>query len=143
MNRIRPDLDIIADLLKESLACYPNSRFLQSLQFQYQERGSLSKKQLEGLYNKAASVNAIAPAKLATLQAIILKKHSRHRSELPVAAPGINKADELDKMSLEILAKYPQHKAVLFIRSKFGNNEAVTPTERSEIERLHKLLLKK
>lgn len=143
MNRIRPDVDIIADLLKESLASNPNSAFLQSLLHQYHERGSLSKKQLEGLYNKAVGVESSPPAKLATLQAIILKKHSRQRSSIPVAAPPVSKDDVLDLMTSEILTKFPLHKAVLFIRSKFDNNEVVTAAEKSEIGRLYKLLIKK
>ena len=50
MNKIKPGLDIVLDVLKASLAAYPTSKFIESLLFQYQERGSLSKKQLEGLF---------------------------------------------------------------------------------------------
>lgn len=142
MNKIKPDLDIILDVLKESLAWYPASKFIESLLYQYQERGSLSKKQLEGLYSKASNVKAIAPGKLATLEAIILKKPTRYKSPLPVAAPLPTKDNLFEKMMNDILAKYPQHKRVLFIKLKFENNEAISPPEKSEIERFHKLLIK-
>lgn len=141
-NKIKPDLDIILDVLKETLASYPTSKFVESLLFQYQERGSLSKKQLEGLYSKASNVKTIAPGKLATLEAIILKKPTRYKSDLPVAAPLFTKDLLLEQLMNDILSKYPQHKRVLFIQLKFDNNEAISALEKSEIERFHKLLVK-
>ena len=80
-------VDVVLDILKESKAAYPESEFISSLLFQYQERGGLSKKQLEGLHGKASGVKTISEAKLATLQAIILKKHTKHKSALPAATP--------------------------------------------------------
>jgi hypothetical protein len=142
MNRIKPDLDIILDLLKETLVSFPTSKFIESLLYQYQERGSLSKKQLEGLYNKAANVSSIPPAKLATLEAIILKKPTRYKSPLPVPAPLFSKDALLEKLMTDILEKYPQHKMVLFIKLKFDNNEAISSLEKSEIQRFHKLLIR-
>jgi hypothetical protein len=142
MNRIKPDLDIVLDILKETLGCYPTSKFIESLLFQYQERGSLSKKQLEGLYNKAATVNSIAQGKLATLEAIILKKPTRYKSPAPVVAVPAGKDDSLAKLITEILEKYPAHKMVLYIKTKFDNNESISALEKSEIVRFHKLLIK-
>ncbi|MEP7141455.1 MAG: hypothetical protein ABI707_01235 [Ferruginibacter sp.] len=142
MNRIKPDLDIVLDLLKETLIAYPTSKFIESLLYQYQERGSLSKKQLEGLYNKAAKISSIAPGKIATLEAIILKKPTRYKSPLPVSVPVFTKDLLLEELITGILAKYPQHKRVLFIKLKFDNNELISPLEKSEIERFHKLLIK-
>lgn len=143
MNRIRPDVDIILDVLKESLAAYPTSKFIESLLYQYQERGSLSKKQLEGLHSKAGNVKTISPGKLATLEAIILKKPTRYKSDMPVAAPVFTKDLLMEQLINEILEKYPQHKRVLFIKLKFDNQEAISTLEKSEIERFHKLLIKK
>jgi hypothetical protein len=142
MNRIKPELDIILDVLKESLVSYPTSKFIESLLYQYRERGSLSKKQLEGLYNKAVNVSSIAPGKLATLEAIILKKPTRYKSPQPVPAPLFTKDHLLESLIAGILAKYPQHKRVLFIKLKFDNNETISSLEKSEIERFHKLLIK-
>ncbi len=141
-HRIKPDLDIILDVLKETLVSYPTSKFIESLLYQYQERGSLSKKQLEGLFSKASNVKSIAPGKLATLEAIILKKPTRYKSDLPATAPIITKDLLLEKLLNDILVKYPQHKRVLFIKLKFDNNEGISPLEKSEIERFHKLLIK-
>src|SRR5688572_8635043 len=108
MRRIRPDVDIVLDILKAVTAAQPLSTFAQSLLQQYQERGGLSKKQLEGLYGKALKVRDIPENKLATLEAIILKKPARHRSELPAATPLYTKDEETGKMIETILAKYPQ-----------------------------------
>jgi hypothetical protein len=52
MYRKKPDVDIINDVLKASREAYPNSSFVQSLALQYEERGGLSKKQLEGCIKK-------------------------------------------------------------------------------------------
>ena len=142
MNRIKPDVDIISDVLKESLLAYPTSKFVESLLYQYQERGSLSKKQLEGLYSKASNVKSIAQGKLATLEAIILKMPNRYKSPLPVAASIVAKDILHEKQMGDILEKYPQHKRVLFIKLKFDNNESISTLEKSEIERFHKLLIK-
>lgn len=143
MNRIKPDLDIILDVLKEALASYPTSAFIASLLYQYQERGSLSKKQLAGLHNKALNIKSISPGKLATLEAIMLRMPNRYKSPLPASAPLLTKDTLLEKRIADILLKYPLHKRVLFIKSKFDNNEAISSFEKSEIERFHKLLIKK
>ncbi len=142
MHRITPDLDIILDILKESLAAYPTSKFVESLLYQYQERGSLSKKQLEGLFSKASNVKSLSPGKLATLEAIILKMPNREKAPAAVTVPKPAKNNLLENQLTEILAKYPQHKRVLFIKLKFDNNEAVSTLEKSEVERFHKLLVK-
>ena len=63
MQRLKPDVDIVLDILKAVLEAQPLSSFTQSLLFQYQERGGLSKKQLEGLYSKATKVKTIPPDK--------------------------------------------------------------------------------
>ena len=53
MFRKKPDVDIVKDLLELTAVAYPASTFIKSLAFQYEERGGLSKKQLEGLLKKA------------------------------------------------------------------------------------------
>jgi hypothetical protein len=47
MHRKKLGVDIILDVLNETLAANPTSTFTASLLHQYQQRGSLSKKQLE------------------------------------------------------------------------------------------------
>lgn len=143
MRRIKQDLDIILDILKEAFAAYPTSKFIESLLYQYQERGSLSKKQLEGLFSKSSNVKSLSPGKLATLEAIILKMPSREKapaSVLPDKMPA--KENLLESQLIDILEKYPQHKRVLFIKLKFDNNEPLSTLEKSEVERFHKLLIK-
>lgn len=140
MNRIKPDVDIVLDILKAVLEAQPLSSFTQSLLNQYQERGGLSKKQLEGLYSKATKVKTIPPGKLATLEAIILRKHSKHKSDLPETAPLYVKDEETGKLIDNILTKYPQHRRVLFFKSKYDNNELLTPLEKAELAKFSKLL---
>ncbi|MEO6719977.1 MAG: hypothetical protein ABIN67_06405 [Ferruginibacter sp.] len=142
MHKIKPEVDIILSVLKETQTAYPASAFIKSLLFQYQERGGLSKKQLEGLHSKASDVKTIAPGKLATLEAIILKKPTRYKSELPVAAAEPGKDVRLQKIIDDILEKYPAHKRVLFFKMKFDNNEIIPAIEKAELERFHKLLIK-
>ena len=142
MQRKKPGVDIILDVLNETLAANATSTFVKSLLFQYQERGGLSKKQLEGLYHKASKVTAIAPAKLATLQAIILKKPMKHKSPLPTAGPVFIKDEETGKLIIAILEKFPQHKRVLFFKTRYDNNEPLSLIETEELKRFYKLLLK-
>ena len=140
MQRIKPDVDIILDILKAVLEAQPLSSFTQSLLHQYQERGGLSKKQLEGLYSKATKVKTIFPGKMATLEAIILRKHSKHKSELPATTPLYIKDEESGKMIEGILAKYPQHKRVLFFKLKHDKNELLSAAEKTELQKFSKML---
>lgn len=140
MQRLKPDVDIILDILKAVALANPGNSFSQSILQQYQERGGLSKKQLQGLYGKAQRLETISPAKLATLEAIILKKPQKTRSELPQATPLYVK-DEAAGMLIEtILDKFPQHKRVLFLKAKYDNNEPLSASELSELDRFAKLL---
>jgi hypothetical protein len=140
MNRIRPDVDIIKDLLEAVLEAQPESTFTRSLLNQYLERGGLSKKQLEGLYNKAAKIKTIPVNKLATLEAVILKRPTRYKSALPPAEPLYKKDEAAGKMLDAILAKYPQHKRAVFLKSKYDNNEVLSATEIGELQKFNKLV---
>ncbi|MBC7873608.1 MAG: hypothetical protein H7Y01_06420 [Ferruginibacter sp.] len=139
MHRLKPDVDIVLDILKAVTAAQPLSSFAQSLLHQYEERGGLSKKQLEGLHNKALKIKTIPPNKLVTLEAIILRKHSRHSSPLPAAAPLYEKDEETGNMIKAILEKYPEHKRVLFFQLKYNNNELLSPAEKTELLKFSKL----
>jgi hypothetical protein len=103
MQRLKPDVDIVMDVLKAVLEAQPLSSFTQSLLHQYQERGGLSKKQLEGLYGKAVKIDSIPASKIATLEAIIKRKKSKERSPLPDAKPLYEKDEETGKMIAGIL----------------------------------------
>lgn len=139
MQRLKPDVDIVLDVLKAVLEAQPLSSFTQSLLFQYQERGGLSKKQLEGLYNKALKVTSIPPNKLATLEAIIKRKKTKERSPLPAMTPLYEKDESTGQMISAILAKYPQHKRVLFFKTKYENNEPFSAAELTELKKFSKL----
>jgi hypothetical protein len=136
------DVNIVFDILKFMLQARPDSAFVKSLYQQYCERGGLSKKQLEGLHSKASKVEGIAPSKLVTLEAIIKKKPTRQKSEKIERAPEPVKDESIGKTLEAILAKYPQHKRILFLYSKYTHNEAISAIEQTEIEKLGKLLLK-
>ena len=114
MDRKKPDVDVIKDLLALALAAQPASSFLQSLSYQYEERGGLSKKQLEGLYKKAEKIPTIPGGKLATLEAVILKKPTRYKSAKPENTPLYEKDTRVGELIKNILDKLPQHKRVLF-----------------------------
>lgn len=140
MQRKKPEVDVIMDILKATGMAYPESEFIKSLTFQYQERGGLSKKQLQGLYGKASKVKTIPQQKLATLEAVILKKPMKYKSDLPENTPLYTKDETAGTLIVSILAKYPQHKRVLFLKAKYDNNETITPAEITELEKFNKLL---
>ena len=75
------DINIVFDILTKMKAVHPTSTFITSLYNQYCIRGGLSKKQLEGLLDKAQKTPEIAQGKIATLEAIILKKITRDRTK--------------------------------------------------------------
>lgn len=131
---------MIKDILQAALVAYPASVFIQSLNHQYEERGGLSKKQLQGLFQKASKVKSIPPNKLATLEAEILKRPNRYKSAAPPPEPLYTKDIVTGKMIEEILVKYPQHKRVLFFKAKYDNNEVLSATDIMELEKFHKLL---
>ena len=121
---------------------HPSSDFVNSLHQQYCNRGGLSKKQLEGLHSKALKTESISQAKIATLEAIIKKKPTRERAAASISAPLPVKDAAVGNILAAILNKYPQHKRILFLKSKFDNNEPVSAIEIAEIEKFKKLLLK-
>jgi len=136
----KKEVDIINDVLEECILAYPVSTFVISLYKQYLQRGSLSKKQLEGLHSKASKIETIPQNKLATLEAIIKKMPTRNKSELPENKPMFEKDEGVGKMITTILAKYPQHKRVLFLKLKYENNELLSAIETGEIKKFEKLI---
>lgn len=135
-------MDILLDILNEMVKAYPTSNFVNSLHQQYCNRGGLSKKQLEGLHSKALKTESISHGKLATLEAIIKKKPTRERAAATTPAPLPVKDETVGNIITAILHKYPQHKRLLFLKSKFDNNENLSALEIAEIEKFGKLLLK-
>jgi hypothetical protein len=140
MFRKKPDVDVIKDVLQAALLAFPESTFIRSLSVQYEERGGLSKKQLQGLYQKASKIKTLPAARLATLEAVILKRPTRYKSTTPSGQPLYEKNETAGQLIADILVKYPQHKRVLFFKTKYDNNEVLTAADMNELERFHKLL---
>jgi hypothetical protein len=140
MHKKKQEVDIINDVLEECILAYPISSFVISLYKQYRERGSLSKKQLQGLHGKALKVKDIAPGKLATLEAVINKMATRFKSEAPAPKPLYQKEESTAQIMDEILLRYPQHKRVLFLKSKYDNNELLSTAEVTELKRFAQIL---
>ncbi|MBK8710746.1 MAG: hypothetical protein IPL97_02510 [Niastella sp.] len=143
MGKLKPEVDIVHDVLLAVKQAKPASTFINSLYIQYIERGGLSKKQLEGLLGHASKVPGIPPAKLATLEAIILKKHSKQKSEVTITHEKREKDPEVQLLIDEILKKYPEHKRVLFFKHNFDQSYFLSPAELEELKRFAKILLKK
>ncbi len=81
------------------------------------------------------------PNWLGTLEAIILKMPTRYKStETITASPIYQKDEEAGRLIDAILEKYPQHKRVLFLRTKYGNNEALSVDEIGELKKFYKVL---
>ena len=140
MDKQKPRIDIVNEILEACILAYPVSSFVISLYKQYIQRGSLSKKQLQGLYGKAQKIEDLSPAKLATLEALINKMPTRYKSEPPPAKPLYEKEDTNGKLIEAILARYPQHKRVLFLKSKWENNEMLTAADLADLKRFAQLL---
>jgi hypothetical protein len=127
-------------LLEDCIMAFPVSTFVISIYQQYQRRGWLSKKQLQGLYDKASKINGVLPGRLAALESIIKKMPTRQKSELPENTPMFVKDEEVGKLIDEILAKYPQHKRVLFLKAKYDHNEALSPSDVTELKKFRQFL---
>ena len=140
MKSKKPAIDIINEILEDCILAYPVSSFIISLYKQYRMRGSLSKKQLQGLYSKASKINDVSFSKLGTLEAIIKRMPTRYKSELPPPQPLFEKDKNAGILIEAILEKYPQHKRVLFLKAKYENNELLSSQELSELKKFRQLI---
>ncbi|MEO5500404.1 MAG: hypothetical protein ABIR31_03080 [Ginsengibacter sp.] len=138
----KPKLDIINMLLEDCVMAYPINSFIISIYQQYQQRGWLSKKQLQGLYDKAAKINGVLPGRLAALESIIKKMPTRDRSGLPENSPMFEKDENVGNIINVILDKFPLHKRVLYLKARYENDEVISPAEITELEKFKKLLIK-
>jgi hypothetical protein len=134
--------DVLLSILTKMKELHPASSFVTSVYNQYCNRGGLSKKQLEGLLDKAQKTPQLPQSNIATIEAIIKKKPTRERAAATISAAAPQKDALLGQLLREILNKYPQHKRVLFIQSKYSKNEAIAALEIEEIKKFHKLLVK-
>ena len=142
MQNKNATFDIVNEVLEACIMAYPISAFVISLYKQYQTRGSLSKKQLEGLHSKASQIEDLSPGKLATLEAIFKKMPNRFKSDMPEPKKEVEKDERPGKLIEEILAKYPQHKRVLFLKSKLENNDPFSTADLADLKRFEETLRK-
>ncbi len=140
MQKQKNKIDIVNDLLEECILAYPISSFIISLYKQYLQRGSLSKKQLQGLYGKASEIEHLPPGKLAGLEALIKRMPTRYKSEKPDIKPLYEKDESTSQLITGILAKLPQHKRVLFLKAKFDNNELLSTSDIADLKKIKQLL---
>ncbi len=141
MYQKKKGIDIIGKILDTCYSHNPDALFIMSLMHQYEKRGSLSKKQLQGLLSKAQKVKEIPPNWLGTLEAIILKMPTRYKSVDPIIpTPIYKKNEEAGKLIAAILAIYPEHKRVLFFKLKFDNHEMITADEVNELKKFYRVL---
>jgi hypothetical protein len=144
MQANKRSIDIVNEVLELCLLAMPVSAFLISLYKQYQQRGSLSKKQLLGLHGKASDIKDFPVSKLATLEALIKKMPNRYKSELPIESKPLYEKDDASSFLIEeILARFPQHKRVIFFQSKIESNQPLNNIELDELKRFHSFLIKK
>jgi hypothetical protein len=135
-------LDIIDKVLSACYAYNKEALFVMSLMHQYEERGNLSKKQLEGLLLKAQKVPDMPPSWLATLEATILKMHTKEKAPATVNTPMFQQDEELGKKMEAILNKYPQHKRIIFLFTRYNKREQFTAVEKTEVDKFYKLLVR-
>ncbi|MBY0346919.1 MAG: hypothetical protein K2W79_01560 [Hydrotalea flava] len=137
-------VDVIDKILD---ACYqynPDALFILSLMHQYEERGSLSKKQLQGLLQKAGNIPNMPANWLGTLEAIILKMPDRHKiakeNTIAVAMQHIHPDAVYLPLITAILQKYPQHKGALLLQTKCSLHQPLTNAEKVQLKQWEKLL---
>jgi len=140
-------IDVIDKLLSLCYAHNKDALFIMSLMHQYEERGSLSKKQLEGLLLKAQKIKEIPAHQIAAVEAIVLKMPTRDKTPVKKRTPSIDESQVHISAALaqtdQILAAYPSHKQVLLLRSKLMGHQALTPQEQADLTKFVKILIKK
>lgn len=138
----KPEIDSVNVLLEECIMAFPVSSFVISLYKQYQQRGSLSKKQLQGLYDKASGIENLAPGKLAAVEAIIKRMPTRFKSAIPENKPLYENDSAVAEMLDFILSKNANHKRAIFLKAKYDNNETLTGAEISELKKFEQVFRK-
>ena len=140
-------IDVIDKLLALCYAHNKDALFIMSLMHQYEERGSLSKKQLQGLLLKAQKIKEIPAHQIAAVEAIVLKMPTRDKTPVQKTTPAHTGAEAQITAAIaqteQILAVYPSHKQVLLLRSKLISNQPLTPQEQTDLTKFVKILVKK
>ena len=140
-------IDVIDKLLSLCYAHNKDALFIMSLMHQYEERGSLSKKQLQGLLLKAQKIKEIPAHQIAAVEAIVLKMPTRDKTPVQKTTPAISEAEAhivaARAQTEQVLALYPSHKQVLLLRSKLMSHQSLTTQEQADLTKFVKILVKK
>jgi len=124
--------------------CYEHFRqqdlTLLSLMNQYEDRGFLTKGQLQALYYKAEKVPNLPAGLLATLESTISKLPTRNKKQETITLKEQKVDTESQEMLDAILAKFPQHKAIIGLFNNFNKHEKLTTTEKLELQKIYKLM---
>ena len=140
-------IDVIDKLLALCYAHNKDALFIMSLMHQYEERGSLSKKQLQGLLLKAQKIKEIPAHQIAAVEAIVLKMPTRDKTPVQKTTPAISEAEAhivaARAQTEQVLALYPSHKQVLLLRSKLMSHQSLTTQEQADLTKFVKILVKK
>jgi hypothetical protein len=140
MNKKKQGPDIIDKLLE---ACYNHNKdalFTMSLMHQYEARGWLTKKQLQGLHNKASKIKDLPIGLLATLEATINKMPNRDKTPIDTINPSAKTNPNVLHWMENILLKYPQHKTVLALKAKLNKEKELSATDSATIEKIFKAM---
>ena len=132
--------DIIDKVLE---ACYNHNKdalFTMSLMHQYEARGWLTKKQLQGLYNKASKIKELPTGLLATLEATINKMPNRDKTPIDTIITSAKTNPNVVNWIESILLKYPQHKTILALKAKLNKEKELSATDSATIEKIFKAL---
>ncbi len=135
-------IDVIDKVLE---ACYRHNKdglFVMSLMHQYEERGSLSRKQLEGLLHKARKIEEMPIGWIAAVEAIIKRMPVREKSAIPVQQEVNDETGKnQEKLIQDILSLYPAHRQVLIFKQQLAVQKELDAASYSSLQRLHKKLV--
>ena len=122
----REEQDIVLKTLDLLHQLQPAQEFIASLRYQYLERGSLSRKQLQGLLQKALRHHEVPPNWSATIEAIIKKMPVREKAPASLQTPLYQTdADALHMVKFD-LEKFTGHKQAQFLLKKIELHEQLT-----------------
>ncbi len=141
----KPGVDVVLDVLILLNQSNPDSAFISSLLAQYRERGSLSRKQLQGLVSKGKKAGSVPESKLSTIEAIILKMPVRDKTPPSVSVNIQEETNDplLEEQLKQILAVFPSHKRALYLKAKYDHGESISPVEKKELVQFEQIALRK
>jgi len=141
----KPGVDVVLDVLILLNQSNPDSAFISSLLAQYRERGSLSRKQLQGLVSKGKKAGSVPESKLSTIEAIILKMPVRDKTPPSVSVNIQEETNDplLEEQLKQILAVFPSHKRALYLKAKYDHGESISPAEKKELVQFEQIALRK